>query len=181
MWRRVGARCGFAFLRHLQHMTAGLSVDLHPPPADCPVAARVPREADSSAASSFPGSRQGLIKILTSPVLPVTAPSRNRTKRSTLKIRSDCETTPPPLFEPRTQRPCRNDSLREICKPSFRLGYVVTSEACLSPHDIRMLTGLLWQFNAKQARREAQKAAKQDNELKKQIQTVGRSLPLLHR
>jgi hypothetical protein len=28
------------------------------------------------------------------------------------------------------------------------------------------------QFNAKQARREAQKAAKQDNELKKQIQNV---------
>lgn len=30
-----------------------------------------------------------------------------------------------------------------------------------------------WQFNAKQARREAQKALKQDNELKKQIQNVG--------
>ncbi|KAM7188815.1 hypothetical protein V8F20_010425 [Naviculisporaceae sp. PSN 640] len=29
-------------------------------------------------------------------------------------------------------------------------------------------------FNAKQARREAQKAAKQDNELKKQIQNVRR-------
>lgn len=35
-----------------------------------------------------------------------------------------------------------------------------------------MLTVTSFQFNAKQARREAQKAAKQDNELKKQIQGV---------
>lgn len=36
-----------------------------------------------------------------------------------------------------------------------------------------------WQFNAKQARREAQKAAKQDNELKKQIQNVCHPVPFL--
>jgi hypothetical protein len=35
-----------------------------------------------------------------------------------------------------------------------------------------MLTTRPAQFNAKQARREAQKAAKQDNELRKQIQNV---------
>ena len=35
------------------------------------------------------------------------------------------------------------------------------------------------QFNAKQARREAQKATKQDNELKKQIQTVRLAFPPL--
>jgi hypothetical protein len=38
--------------------------------------------------------------------------------------------------------------------------------------DLRRLIVLRFQFNAKQARREAQKAAKQDNELRKQIQNV---------
>ncbi len=40
-----------------------------------------------------------------------------------------------------------------------------------------ILTTLARQFNAKQARREAQKAVKQDNELKKQIQAVRQPSP----